>query len=668
MTRLLSFLLLLTLLTSSFPAPLLAADGSVKTANYYLLSGSRLDAAIDTLAEFDLLVLPAEAQVYNPTFFSRIREQHPGIIILAYVPTVSWNFLYWNDPLHDAQKEGIRESYWLKNGNGGPVSVWQNTQALNLNSGWADELASFVQTDIYATGLWDGIFFDEVQDSISWVGPTDTDQNGIPDEASVADQNWERGYTRLFSEARANLGSEAIILTNGSSKSVFAPHVNGRMFETFPSTGNTLGSWVGSARDYLAYEKKTGYDAKNIVNVNTENTGTQNNYQKMRFGLATTLLGDGYFSFDYGTFDHAQTWTYDEYDAHLGDPRGGIKNLLAPQTSDINQGVWARDYTRGKVVVNSTDATQTVRLDGEYEKLHGSQDPTVNNGNIISRLTLPSQDGIVLLRPIDALVDATFINGAFARIFQGDGTVKRNGFFSYDALGQGNNRVVTQDIDADGVRETIVADLTYVSIYDDGVLKKRFAPYTESYKQGINLAVGDIENDGSVEIVTGTENGGGPQIRIFNFEGNLIHPGFFAYGTDFRGGVNIALGDLDGNGMKEVIAGAGVGGGPQVRIFNKDGRLINPGFFAYDPLFRGGVNVAAGDVDGDGITEIITGPGRGGGPHLKIFTKDGTLLTQFFVGEPGLSDGMEVAATDLDGDSLAEIVGFSTNIFTLSFR
>lgn len=668
MIRLISSCLLLTLLVSFFPAPLMAADGSVKTANYYLLSGSRLDDAIETLSSFDLLVLPAEAQVYNASFFSRIREKHPGIIILAYVPTVSWNFLYWTDPLHDVQKQGIRESDWLETGNGGRVSVWENTQALNVNSGWADELASFVQTDIYATGLWDGIFFDEVQDSISWVGATDTDQNGLPDDPGTADANWERGYTRLFSAARANLGGNAIILTNGSSKSSYAPYVNGRMFESFPSSGSSLNSWVGSAREYLAYEKKTGYANTNIVNVNTDNTGTQTDYRKMRFGLATTLLGDGYFSFDYGTLDHAQTWVYDEYEAHLGEPKGPIKNLLSRETTTLNQGVWARDYVRGKVVVNSTDATQTVRLDGEYEKLHGTQDPATNNGNIVSRLTLPSEDGIVLLRPIEAITDATFINGAFARIFNGDGSVKRNGFFSYDPLGQGNNRVVTQDIDGDGTKETIVANLTYVSIYKDGVLKKQFAPYTEAYKQGVNIAVGDLENDGSFEIITGTENGGGPQVRIFNFEGNLIHPGFFAYGTDFRGGVNVTLGDLDGNGTKEIIAGAGVGGGPQVRIFNKDGRLINPGFFAYDPLFRGGVNVACGDVDGDGIDDIVTGPGKGGGPHVKVFTKDGVQKSQFFTGDTTSADGTEVAAADLDGDGLAEVVGFSTNVFTLSFR
>jgi hypothetical protein len=276
---------------------------------------------------------------------------------------------------------------------------------------------------------------------------------------------------------------------------------------------------------------------------------------------------------------------------------------------------------------------------------------------------------VILLRPIEEIKGATFVNGAFARIFNGDGSVKRTGFFAYDSSQKGGTRVIQFDTDLDGKDETVVADDTWVTIYDDdGSMHARFAPYTENYKLGINLALGDIESDGSVELVTGTENGGGPQIRIFNKDGNLIHPGFFAYDTAFRGGVNVAIGDLNGDGIKEIIAGAGVGGGPHVRVFNKDGNVINPGFFAYDPLFRGGVNVAVGDVDGDGIDDIVTGPGKGGGAHVRVYDRDGHMKSQFFAFDSTETGGVEVTAADLDGDGLAEVIGLSTDVFTLSFK
>jgi len=204
------------------------------------------------------------------------------------------------------------------------------------------------------------------------------------------------------------------------------------MFETFPSTGNAVSSWNGSAADYLSLSAKLGYDPVIVVNVNTENTGAKSDYQKMRFGLTTTLLGDGYFSFDYGTENHAQLWTYDEYDVALGEPKGAASS---------EGGIWEREYAQGKVVVNPTGAAQTVRLGGEYEKLRGTQDAAVNDGSIVSRVTVNAQDGLVLLRPLEEIYKATYLNGAFARIFTADGATDRNGFFAYTSLGRGGTRV-----------------------------------------------------------------------------------------------------------------------------------------------------------------------------------------------------------------------------------
>ena len=65
----------------------------------------------------------------------------------------------------------------------------------------------------------------------------------------------------------------------------------------------------------------------------------------------------------------------------------------------------------------------------------------------------------------------------------------------------------------------------------------------------------------------------------------------------FGGGVRVAAVDLDGDGVDEVITGAGPGGGPHVEGWNlppdrdQPGLALSASFFAFDPAFRGGIFV-----------------------------------------------------------------------------
>jgi hypothetical protein len=77
------------------------------------------------------------------------------------------------------------------------------------------------------------------------------------------------------------------------------------------------------------------------------------------------------------------------------------------------------------------------------------------------------------------------------------------------------------------------------------------------------------------------------------------------------------------------------------------------GFYAYDPAFPGGVSVAVGDLNGDGVAEIITGAGPGGGPHVKAFSLAGGVVTEvasFYAYDPAFPGGVHVADADLTGD------------------
>jgi hypothetical protein len=192
---------------------------------------------------------------------------------------------------------------------------------------------------------------------------------------------------------------------------------------------------------------------------------------------------------------------------------------------------------------------------------------------------------------------------------------------------------------------------------------------------GVNIALGDVTGDGVAEIITGAGPGHvhGPHVRGWSLppQGSVVPlPGvsFFAYGTP-KWGVNVAAGDLDGDGDDEIVTGAGPGAvyGPHVRGWDLDAGgfavpLSRVSFLAYGTN-RYGVNVTAGDIDGDGIDEIVTGagPGRGFGPHVRGWNWDGSGAVASI---PGVSFfaygttayGVNVSCGDLDGDGIDEIL------------
>src|SRR5205085_605058 len=124
-------------------------------------------------------------------------------------------------------------------------------------------------------------------------------------------------------------------------------------------------------------------------------------------------------------------------------------------------------------------------------------------------------------------------------------------------------------------------------------------------------------------IVIAADAGGAPQVRVFDAATKAPQLDFQAYDAGFTGGVRVAVGDVNGDGRADIVAGAGAGGGPNVRVFSGfDGSLLC-NFMAFDPLFTGGVSVGGGDVNGDGFGDVLTGAGAGGGPNVRAYSGRG---------------------------------------------
>jgi murein DD-endopeptidase MepM/ murein hydrolase activator NlpD len=161
---------------------------------------------------------------------------------------------------------------------------------------------------------------------------------------------------------------------------------------------------------------------------------------------------------------------------------------------------------------------------------------------------------------------------------------------------------------------------------------------------GGNIAVGNFDTDSRLEFATAPRRGGGPHVRLFDDNRNAMPVGFYAYQRDYPGGLDIAAGDLNGDGRDEIITGAGPGGTSHVRTFHADGTSYGVEFLAYPEGFKGGVFVAAADLDGDRKAEIITGAGAGGSAHVRVWSAAGQLRNEWLAYDRAFLGGVDVAA------------------------
>jgi len=201
---------------------------------------------------------------------------------------------------------------------------------------------------------------------------------------------------------------------------------------------------------------------------------------------------------------------------------------------------------------------------------------------------------------------------------------------------------------------------SFVDWRDDTGRVLRTAVAFDGFEGEVWVAVGDVNGDDVLDVALAAGKGGGPRVRVLDGATGAELANVIAYEDDFRGGVNVAVGDLDGDGRDELIVGTGEGGGPRVRVFDGVGGMLRYEFMAYEESARGGVTVAAADLDGDGTAEVITGSGVGGGPVLAVFAgPTGAELQRVLAGSEDDRGGARVRAVKDDAAGYFIVTGES---------
>jgi hypothetical protein len=150
--------------------------------------------------------------------------------------------------------------------------------------------------------------------------------------------------------------------------------------------------------------------------------------------------------------------------------------------------------------------------------------------------------------------------------------------------------------------------------------------YDQSFTGGVRVAVGDVDNDGTDEIVTVPANGGGPHVRIFDMQGT-VKGQFMAFDAAQRSGFSLAVANIDTDKAAEIIVLDQNSAKGAIRTFAFDGHEKNS-WLVFSGLQQKGykVGVIAQDVTGDGIPDIVVYPVTVGDGKARVFDFSGQLI------------------------------------------
>lgn len=210
-------------------------------------------------------------------------------------------------------------------------------------------------------------------------------------------------------------------------------------------------------------------------------------------------------------------------------------------------------------------------------------------------------------------------------------------FLAYDPKFQNGLFVTTGDVNGDGQTDIITAPEAgggpHVRVFDGKTFAeiRGFMAYDTSYTGGVTVAAGDVDGDGKAEVITAPATGATTtnkvQVVSVTSAGTKLVSSFSI--PDALAGVNVAVGDLDNDGKVEILAGPTNNASSKVRVFRGTDGMEISSFNAFDTTFAGGIRLAAADLDGDGDDDIIASAVTNNTARIRILSGlNGTLARE----------------------------------------
>jgi len=394
----------------------------------------------------------------------------------------------------------IQNNWWLKNSKGEFISFWPGTQMLNIAAGqpeissikWNTYLAHIISDSILNNSRWDGVYIDNCWSTVSWKDPLmDVTGDGIADKAYKIDSLWKSGMDVMLAQIRAKYPTKIVV---GNGGYAYGKYLNGALFEDFPKWGG----WYRLFDTYKQFDTLAVSKQFNIINSTTSNTGKQD-LRNMRFGLASALMGNGFYSYDYGANDHSQHWWFDEYDVDLGEPLEPAqcigKSILSSNNFESGIGEWeAGDWEMtSSIIVDTKTKSNAFRVvtsgKEKWNNVLSSPQLSIGKGAMLKcsmKVSVESVDSGAILyaalrkgddfenelslgsKPISINSDSVFI-------FYCDSTVVESGYSLCIGL-TGKGTVLIDDITIESTE-----NLAYSRRFERGVVLLNPSPVSKSF-------------------------------------------------------------------------------------------------------------------------------------------------------------------------------------------
>ncbi len=449
-----------------------------KLVNYYHFSPNETQADMrsERLAQWDIVIVFPYKAIEEGLSFAKMRQLNPDIVILAWIPIGQSPDASRPFGAGIPQGEG---NWFLRDMNGAYVTFGAPyyehiMNPYKSNYAWPKYIVDFAEANYLDTGLYDGVFLDCMCEVplMGWSFDVDVDENGVSDYSDTL--AWRDGMTYAASALKARCPGKLVTGNGGNPLSAASPYydwIDGCYHEN--ALGDEFGSieWSGAynciwdgyqnamiagATHYMIGVDIRCGESREFDVAKSKNVLSRGDLRRMRLGLATSLLGDGYFGFDSGDCIHGQLWWFNEYDADLGSP-------LSAYAQDGS--LYMRNYQNGVVYVNPTDA--------DAERTTASMHKDWTTGESGDRFLIPARDGRILTKSQATRADNILLNGKF------DFGTSRWGFWANNG-GAGSISAVNGELKA--VITDSATDIWDIGITQSQVPVENGASYTVTFR------------------------------------------------------------------------------------------------------------------------------------------------------------------------------------------